>query len=211
MDPTKKGTPLYQLRTFFKEELAELTKAVGIEQIKQDMRDKSTQKGRDFKDILEDLLGNIVKIHLGDMLIRTSDEIGELTGSKKGDFVINVNGSSELKIVVEAKDMQTISTPKINAEIDEGLKNRSAKFGILVIKWIEALPKSVGCFNCYEENKIVCGLGSKVDEVLHDEILHAAYCWGRAHLLKKSNNAENIDFTLIDNHLSEIKKTVRCF
>ena len=52
-------------------------------------------------------------------------------------------------------------------------------------------------------------LGSKADGVLHDEILHAAYCWGRGHLLKEPGRAENGDFSLIDVQLNEIKKTVR--
>jgi hypothetical protein len=211
LDPTKPGTPLNQLRQFFTEELARLTNAIGIEQAKAELKDKSTQKGKDFEDVLEELLGPIVKAHMGDMLIRTGAEIGELTDSKKGDFVININGSAQLRIVIEAKDMKTIATTTINSEIEEGLKNRSAQFGILVIKWIEALPRSVGCFNCYEDNKIVCGLGSKADEVLHEEILQAAYCWGRTYLLKKSGTAANVDFALIDTQLNEIKKQLGIF
>ena len=175
------------------------------------MMEKSTQKGKKFEDILEDLLGSIVKGHMGDMLVRTSGEIGELTDSKKGDFVVNINGNAQFRIVVEAKDMTTITTTTIKTEIEEGLKNRSAQFGILVIKWIEALPKSVGCFNCYEDNKIVCGLGSKTDEILHEEILQTAYCWARTQLLKRSSNAENVDFGLIDTQLNEIKKQLGVF
>lgn len=211
LDPTKQGTPLYQLRQFFTEELSRLTNAIGIEQAKAEMKDKSTQKGRDFEEVLEELLGPIVKAHMGDMLIRTGDTIGELTDSKTGDFVININGSSQFKIVVEAKDVKTIATTTINTEIETALKNRSAQFGILVVKWIEALPKSVGCFNCYEDNRIVCGLGSKTDEILHDEILHAAYCWGRTQLLKKSSSAKDIDFILVDAQLNEIKKQLSVF
>lgn len=101
--------------------------------------------------------------------------------------------------------------PKIHKEIDEALKNRAAKFGIFITKWIEALPNSVGCFNCYNNDRIVCGLGSKDDEIIHQEILHVAYCWARTQLLKKSTKAEKVDFDKIDSNLEEIKKQLTSF
>jgi hypothetical protein len=95
--------------------------------------------------------------------------------------------------------------PKIRTEIEEAISNRAAKFGILVAKWTDALPNSVGCFNCYDDNKIVCGLGNKNDEILHEEILNVAYCWARTQVLRKSSKAQKIDFEIVDENLKEIR------
>ena len=210
-DPLKEGTPLNKLRKMLTEELSQLRTAVGVKQGIEEMKQKSTKKGFEFEDACEEFLSKIVRIHMGDKLDRTSDTVGEVTNSKNGDFVIDVNGKPENRIVVEAKDWNEIGLPKIHKEIEEALENRAAKCAILVVKWIEALPSSVGCFNCYDENKFVIGLGSKNDGTLHEEILHVAYCWARTNLLKKSSNSQKIDFELVDSRLGEIKKQLDAF
>lgn len=210
-DPLKEGTPLNELRKLMTGELSELRTAIGIKQGIELMKQKSTQKGTEFEDACEEFLSKIVRIHMGDKLDRTSDVVGEVTNSKNGDFVIDVNGKPENRIVVETKDWDDIGLPKIHKEIEEALQNRNAKYAIFVVKWIEALPNSVGCFNCYDDNKFVCGLGSKNDGTLHEEILHVAYCWARTNLLKKSNNTQKIDFELVDSRLSDIKKQLDAF
>lgn len=53
LDPTKQGSPLYQLRQFFTEELLRLTNAIGIEQVKAEMKDKSTQKAKSSRIFLK--------------------------------------------------------------------------------------------------------------------------------------------------------------
>jgi gas vesicle protein len=136
---------------------------------------------------------------------------GQITNSKKGDFIIDVSGKTEQRIVIETKDMANLTLSKINQEIDEALENRGAKYGIFVAKWNEALPSSVGCFNYYNDDRIVCSLGSKEDELLHDEILQTAYCWARANILRKSASCEKVDFELIDNNLEQIKSQLDLF
>jgi hypothetical protein len=204
-DPLKEGTPLNQLKTLLSEELEAIKKALDIANAEEEARQKSTQKGGDFEDICEELLADIVRNHKGDTFQRTTTLKGRITNSKKGDFIINVSGKSEFRIVIEAKDTSALSLAKIHEEIDEAIKNRGAKYGILVSKWNENLPKGVGCFNYYDDDKLVCSLGSMDDEVLHEEILHAAYCWARANILKKSATCEKVDFSLIDTNLSQLK------
>lgn len=210
-DPLRDGTPLNQLKTIITEELRSIKQTLEIDKATEELKQKSTQKGKEFEDECEELLGNVVSKHIGDELIRTSDIKGQITGSKKGDFVVKVNGKTEYSIVIEAKDWGTLSLPKIQQELEEALENRAAKFGILVTKWTDSLPSSVGCFNCFNDNKIVCGLGSKDDEVLHEEILHVAYCWARTQMLKKSTTSTNVDFEFVDSNLIEIKKQLDTF
>jgi len=210
-DPMKEGTPINQLKNLITDELIRLGKTIGIEEALREQKQKTVIKGAEFEDALEPLLADMVKINMGDILTRTSDVVGAVTNSKKGDFVIDVDSKAEYRIVIEAKDWDNISLPKIHKEIDEALENRAAKFGIFITKWIEALPNSVGCFNCYNNDRIVCGLGSKDDEIIHQEILHVAYCWARTQLLKKSIKAEKVDFDIIDSNLEEIRKQLTSF
>jgi hypothetical protein len=210
-DPLKEGTPLNVLRTMLDGELKAIKDSIVASEATKNERAKGTQKGKDFEDICEDLLSDIVRNHKGDIFQRTTTVKGQITNSKKGDFVVDVTGKTEHRIVVEAKDMSGLSLSKINQEIDEALKNRGAKFGIFVSKWNEALPSSVGCFNYYNDDRVVCSLGSKDDELLHEEILHAAYCWARSNILKKSNNCSEIDFEVIDNNLDQVKSQLNLF
>jgi hypothetical protein len=210
-DPTIEGTPLNQLKKSLTEELQAIKKAIDIEEAQEEAREKSTQKGADFEDICEELLDDIVKNHKGDTFQRTTTIKGQITNSKKGDFIVDVTGKTEYRIVVETKDWESLTLPKINQEIDEALKNRGAKYGILVSKWNEAFPRGVGCFNYYNDDRIVCSLGSREDEILHKEILHTAYCWARANILRKSANCEKVNFELIDNNLNQIKSQLDLF
>lgn len=210
-DPLKEGTPLNQLRVILADELRSIKETLDEEEAKREARQKSTQKGGDFEDVCEEFLGNIIRGHKSDVFQRTTTVKGQITNSKKGDFVVDVTGKTEYRIVIETKDMENLTLPKINREIDEALKNRGAKYGILVAKWNEALPSSVGCFNYYNDDRVVCSLGSKDDEVLHEEILYAAYCWARANVLRKSAISEKIDFNLIDNSLGQIKSQLDLF
>jgi hypothetical protein len=210
-DPMKEGTPINQLKNLITDELNRLGQTIGIEEALEEQKQKMTIKGAEFEDVLETLLADMVKTNMGDILTRTSDVVGAVTNSKKGDFVIDVDSKAEYRIAIEAKDWDNISLPKIHKEVDEALENRTAKFGIFVTKWIEALPNSVGCFNCYNNDRIVCGLGSKDDEIIHQEILHVAYCWARTQLLKKTTKAEKVDFDMIDSNLEEIKKQLTSF
>jgi hypothetical protein len=210
-DPTIDGTPLNQLKKSLSEELQAIKKAIDIAETKAEDRQRSTQKGGDFEDTCEELLDNIVKNHKGDMFQRTTTIKGQITNSKKGDFIVDVSGKTEHRIVIETKDWDNLTLTKINQEIDEALKNREAKYGILVAKYNEALPRGVGCFNYYNDDRIVCSLGSREDKVLHEEILHTAYCWARANILKKSANCEKVDFELIDTNLNQIKSQLDLF
>lgn len=210
-DPLKEGTPLNQLKVILADELRSIKETLAAEEAKKEARQKSTQKGGDFEDVCEEFLGNIVRSHKSDVIQRTTNAKGQITNSKKGDFIVDITGKTEYRIVVETKDMENLTLPKINQEIDEALKNRGAKYGIFVAKWNEALPSSVGCFNYYNDDRVVCSLGNKDDEVLHEEILYAAYCWARANVLRKSATCEKIDFDLIDNNLSQIKSQLDLF
>ena len=211
-DPTKEGTPLHQLRTLIIEEIGRLGKQLGVKEAVEEITAATTLKGFEFEDICENLLGEIVKVHMGDELERTTTVPGRLSGSKKGDFVITLGERPDCRIVLETKDRQSVSLPEIHRTMKESLENRDAKYGIFVTKWIESLPKSVGCFNEYHKSYLVCALSSKEhEETLHPEILNIAVCWARIRSLMEEASAEGLDTSLIQTRLEAIQIKVDSF
>lgn len=89
-----------------------LGKTIGIEEALEKQKQKTAIKGPEFEDVLETLLADMVKINMGDILTRTSNVVGAVTNSKKGDFVIDVNSKAEYRVVIEAKDWDNISFAK---------------------------------------------------------------------------------------------------
>ncbi len=210
-DPVKEGTPICHLRSLLMEELDRIKQELGIKEKEEELIQKTTLKGEAFEDEAEVLLSDIVRTKFGDELERTTTEVGKITNSKKGDFVIRINGKPNCKIVLETKDWSSMSLPKIHEEIDQSLENREANYGIFVSKWVDPLPKSVGCFNFYRNDRIVCALGHKDDGVIHPEMLELAYCWARTQLLKDSMESKDVDIEKINTKIDLVKDKLKSF
>ena len=204
-DPTREGTPLYQLRSLIMERIEELRKELGVKKAVEEVIAVTPKKGYEFEDLCEELLSNIVPSHLGDELQRTTNVLGRIPNSKEGDFVITLGERPDCKIVLETKDVSSISLPEVHRVMNEAIENRDARYGIFVTKWVESLPKSVGCFNEYQGNHLVCALSSgKHEGVVHPEILNIAVCWARIRSLLETAVAEGINVSLIQGKLDEI-------
>jgi len=169
MNPSKEGTPLNSL----KEELAKMINEIKEHLIASEAKKKiistTTKKGEKFEEYCEPILSEITRVY-GDQLEETGKTIGEISKCKKGDFVITVN-EIQKKIVLEMKDYGKLSRPQINDELDTGIKNRKADYGILVAKSQDSLPSDIGWFNEIEDKKLVIALGDNEDNELHTEIL----------------------------------------
>ena len=211
-DPNKEGTPLHELKSVFTKEIDKLRTDLKIEEAVEKVKAVTPKKGFEFEDTCQELLDEIVKTHLGDELARTTDEIGRISGSKKGDFVITLGERSDCKIVLETKDRAHVTLPEIHKVMEEAIENRDAKYGIFVTKWVESLPKSVGCFNEYQRNHLVCALTSKAYEgIIHYEILHVAVCWARIRSLLEMAEAEGLNVLLIQEKIGEIRNKLELF
>jgi hypothetical protein len=151
LDPTRLGSPLHQ----FRQEIAEgfkgvherLTAIEAAARARADERARSAAKGGDFEDLLEDLLGEIAR-GSGDLLDRTSTETGSVLGSKKGDFVLTLDGrlsrGADLRIVIEAKD-RAMSQRAMREELREARENRSGAVAVAI--WTPAhAPSGVAPF-----------------------------------------------------------------
>jgi hypothetical protein len=98
----------------------------------------------------------------------------------------------------EIKDVNNISTTDIHRELELAKKNREAEYAIFVIRDFEALPKSVGWFNEYNGNSLVCALGkNENDGVLHEELLYIAYKWAKSKLIVESHKENKTDVTAL--------------
>ena len=203
-DPNREGSPLYSLKRELVDNLSEIRNKILFNAGVEATVEKSPQKGFDFEDYCEQKLGWIASIH-SDKLERTSDIIGKVSGSKKGDFVLTLSDIGK-KIVFEMKDRDKISLKDIQKELDESMENREADYGVFVTKNRDSLPDSVGWFNEYDGNHLVCALeNNDGDTMIDGEIIHIAYKWSRAKLRLETNKEKKLDASFILEKISDIQ------
>lgn len=138
LDPTRMHSPLHQFRTEidngFKAVQERLVALEAAQTARAGERAKSSAKGADFEDLLDELLGEIAR-GADDLLERTGTEAGDVGRSKKGDFVLTVDPAltpgCELRIVVEAKD-RYVSGREMRDELRAAKTNRDAAVGLVV-------------------------------------------------------------------------------
>ena len=138
LDPTRLGSPLHQFRLEmergFQALQEQLVALEAAQRARGEERSKSTAKGADFEDLLEQLLGDIARGG-NDLLERTGTEAGDAGRSKKGDFVLTLDPGQtpgcEVRVVVEAKDRR-MSGREIRDELRAAKTNRDAAVGLVV-------------------------------------------------------------------------------
>jgi len=122
-DHTRDGTPIARLYSDIQDELQELRDKFIEQETRQEVEEKTTIKGKNFEDDLEEILPDIVR--KSDEIRRTGDEHGELDDRFVGDFVVTI-GETQQNIVIEAKNVSQITKPKLKEELKEGMENRDA-------------------------------------------------------------------------------------
>jgi hypothetical protein len=212
-DPRREGTPLCVLKNDIKEVMKEIRDKLEGKKVEEELKEKTTLKGFSFEEVCEQILSDIVKMQQGDELHRTTDEYGLLERSKKGDFVITLGQKSDAKIVLEIKDVGTMSLPDIHRTLDESIENRGAKYGIAVFRFVESLPGSVGWFKEYYGKHLICALGTQThEEFLAPEMLRVAFGWAKMKLLAGQDVGEAIDvIPVIREKMQKIKDSLKNF
>lgn len=138
LDPTRLGSPMYQFRTeisagFEKlnERLTAIEAAYGARNAE---RSRSSAKGTDFEDLLEEMLADAVRAS-GDVVERTGAAVGDVMRSRKGDFLLTIDpqlcGGADVRIVIEAKDRGQ-SWREIREELADAKHNRGAAVALAV-------------------------------------------------------------------------------
>ena len=212
-DPRREGTPLCDLKNEIKEVMKEIRDKLEGKKIEDEMREKTTLKGFSFEEVCEQILSDIIKMQEGDELHRTSMESGLLEHSKKGDFVISLGQKPDAKIVLEIKDVGTMSLPEIHRTLDESIENRGAKYGIVVFRFVESLPGGVGWFKEYYGKHLICALGTRQhEEFLAPEMLRVAFGWAKMRLLSGREAGETVDvIPVIREKMQKIKDSLKNF
>jgi hypothetical protein len=142
LDPHAEGTPGAALSAAVRQEVASglsqvdvritaLSERLGIDEARAQERSKSSAKGFDFEDVLEDSLERFaVREKL--VLTATGKTAGLIPRCIKGDFVIS-DGEVPL-VVVEGKDRDPQpSVSKIHTELDETQKNRNTPVAVWAV------------------------------------------------------------------------------
>jgi len=149
-------TPLGQLFLGLKTEIALLRDTVVRIAAKQELLEQTSKKGFIFEEVVLDRLEQIAKPH-SDVVEDVSLKSEALTNSKKGDFVYTFTDTG-VKVVLDAKNYGKLkSLPAMLSYIKEAIKEREAKFGIIVAPDEKSLQKQIGSWNTYN-NCIVCAL-----------------------------------------------------
>ena len=152
LDPTRLNSPMHQFRqemsAGFKSIEERLVAIEAAAAARGAERARSSAKGGDFEDLLEAMLADIAR-GAGDLLDRTGTEAGALMKSKKGDFVLTVDGrlarGCDLRVVIEAKD-RPMSMRAMRDELREARENRGAAVAVVVFTPAHA-PSGVAPFN----------------------------------------------------------------
>lgn len=104
-------------------------------------REKMSHKGDDFEEAAFDLLAPFAQKR-GDTVERVGTE-AESGSNKKGDLNYQFSGNGGL-VAIEARNKKIDSMPKFTKDLLGAVRNRSAGFGILVVRDAEHLPKGIG-------------------------------------------------------------------
>ena len=104
------------------------------------------------------------------------------------------------------KNMPHVSEKYIHNELKESIENREADYVIFVVKNKNSLPDSVGWFNEYDGNHLVCAVENNDNEAIMDgDIIHIAYKLARAKLRTETSKEKKIDASVIISKTSEIQ------
>ena len=145
MDP-RNGGPGAALADMVRKDLAdqrdhigtrfhELSEKIGIAEARAEERVYSSRKGKDFEEILEEVLCDFSEREQL-ILHATGEEVGHVTGCKKGDFVIY---SDKIPLVViEAKHkLKSDSDAAKHAYLEEAERNRGCQISIWLVSGID--------------------------------------------------------------------------
>jgi hypothetical protein len=152
LDPTRIGAPLYQFRTEMNaafEKLNERLSAIeAASSARASERARSSAKGLDFEDLLEELFAEAVR-GTGDTIERTGVATGDVIRSKKGDFLLTVDpqlcAGAELRVVIEAKNRGR-SWRELRDELADAKRNRGAAVALAIFT-PEHAPTGVAPFD----------------------------------------------------------------
>jgi len=180
LDPNRKGSLLWNLTKEIRERFQNIETHLGMEAAVEAERERGTQKGRSFEEVVTDALLRLARPH-GDRVENVGDEGGVLGKDKKvGDIVCHVANqqTAELdrRIVLEVKDRAVSLSGKrsIYTELERAMKNRDAHVGIAVVERQHA--EKFAPLQYVSPNQILVALDSEGEDLLPLEVAYRFAC-----------------------------------
>ena len=217
LNPSVESSKIYELKTQLVDsfnnkideistQVSDLTTALGIEEKTAELKEKGTQKGLEFEEVVQTKL---VELAPNDFVSRVSKEKGSVAKSDKGDHVLTISqgNKNEVNIVFESKSGNDFdSTSKIKKYLDEAMKNRNSEVGVMVFDEISRYKElSSNPFFIIDENKLAVYLDK--DDSVDDTAFRVCYVYARQLALKlsKTNMTSNeVDLSMLQDELNNI-------
>ncbi|WP_424005612.1 hypothetical protein ACOZ4I_20325 (plasmid) [Haloarcula salina] len=214
LDPDTEGTPTYRLKRTLQDQIQDLRDKIEeqatAEQTEEEIRQRTTLKGDDFEDTVEEMLSNLV-YNTSNEVEYTGDTIGEISGRKVGDFVITLNDTGQ-RIVVEAKSDSGYSQRAIKEELADAVENRDADYGIIVFECESYIPSKVGYFHEFDSERLSVTLKETEEDDIEPGFLRIAYNWARTRAVQGYvDSGTAFDPEAIQNAVSEVSDSIDRF
>lgn len=208
-DHTNDGTPMGKLYNDFEKKLKELREDLIRQDEREDVEQQTTIKGEIFEKDLADILGDVVR--KSDDVHFTGEEYGQRDDRFVGDFVVTL-GETGQDIVIEAKDVSQITKPTIKEQLDEGMENREADYGILVLKNQDAASNFLGAFREFDQQMLYVAISDEDSDTYDIRLLNLAYEWARMRTLSSQfDTGDEVDPEKIQNKIAEIEDSISEF
>jgi hypothetical protein len=214
LDPDTEGTPTYRLKRTLQDQIQDLRDKIEAqataEETEEEIRQRTTLKGDDFEDTVENILSDLV-YNTSNEVEYTGDTIGEISGRKVGDFVITLNDTGQ-RIVVEAKSDSGYSQRDIKEELADAVENRDADYGIIVFECEAYIPNKVGYFHEFDSERLSVALKETEDDDVEPGFLRIAYNWARTRAVQGYvDSGTAFDPEAIQNAVSEVSDSIDRF
>lgn len=214
LDPDREGTPTNRLRETIRSEIRDLATQLEREDAKEEgreeVRSRTTVKGHVFEDRVDEFLTDLV-YGSSHTVERTGGQVGELAGSKVGDFVLTL-GSTGQRIVVEAKSEDGYTQPKIKDEMGEAIENRDADYGLFVTECESYIPNKVGYLRELDGEFLSVALSADEADEVDPRLLHVGFNWAEMRAIQNHVDAgDDVDAEFVRMQVEEVEDAVSKF
>ena len=183
------------------QQVQQLSERIAVNSATASEREKGTQKGRDFEEVVQFDLLSIANAK-GHIVEATGDESGS-HHNKKGDHVITIDRglSTEARIAVESKN-RGMSAAGIFAELEAARLNRNAASSIAVFAKLEQSPMKTPVF--LDGSGAIISLDGQNDAVL----LKIAYEWAQRIASSSAKHADETDLQAARSSLDNLESAI---
>lgn len=214
LDPDREGTPTYRLKQSLQSQIDRLRDKIEeqetAEEVEEEIRAKTTLKGKDFEDTVENILSDLV-YGTSNELECTGDTVGKIGDRKVGDFVVTLDKTGQ-RIVVEAKSDSGYSQRDIKEELTDAVENRDADYGIIVFECESYIPNKVGYFHEFDSERLSVALSEGEDDDVEPGFLRIGFNWAATRAVQGYADAGTaFDPEVVQEGVGEVKDSIDRF